>query len=159
MTVYSINTFSISKALGILAIMMLSLLSSGAHADKAPVYTSLFSDAALKGYDAVSYFTDGEPAKGSAEFSLEWNGAEWRFASAKNRDLFIADPERYAPQYGGYCAWAVSQGYTAAGDPNVWQIVEGKLYVNYDRKIGEKWSASRSEFIRLANENWPNVLK
>src|ERR1043165_4807807 len=90
-----------------------------------PVYK--FSGAlALKGYDAVAYFNDGTAVEGSEQFTQEWNGAKWRFATASNRDLFVSEPQKYAPQYGGYCAWAVGHGYTAKGDPEVWKIVDGK---------------------------------
>ncbi len=139
--------------------LVLSVMAPSAFADKAPVYTSVFSSQALKGYDAVSYFTEGAPTKGDKDYSYEWNGASWLFSSAENRELFIANPERYAPQYGGYCAWAVSQGYTASGDPKVWRIVDDKLYVNYNKDVGKTWSEDPEGFIRLADENWPEVLK
>ncbi len=103
-----------------------------AFAKDAPVYTGTFSNTAVSGYDTVAYFTQGKPVKGSTEFRTTYNGAEWRFASAANLAKFRANPGRYAPQYGGYCAWAVSQGYTASGDPTVWKVVGGKLYLNYN---------------------------
>ncbi|MEO1574380.1 MAG: YHS domain-containing (seleno)protein [Pseudomonadota bacterium] len=133
-------------------------MAPSALADKDPVYTPLLSNNALKGYDPVSYFTDGAPAKGKKSISHEWNGANWLFSSDEHRDLFIADPEKYAPQYGGYCAWAVSQGYTASGDPKVWKIVDDKLYVNYNKKVGKTWSEDPEGFIRLGDQNWPTVL-
>ena len=150
------RTFTLLRAVA--ATLLLSL-SATAAADKDPVYTSLFSNTALKGYDAVAYFTESAPVKGDDDFAYEWNGAKWLFSSAENRDAFVADPERYAPQYGGYCAWAVSQGYTASGDPKVWAIVDGKLYVNYDKKIGERWQQDTAGFIEAADENWPRVLE
>ena len=139
--------------------LMLSALAATASAGEAPVYTSLFSSKALKGYDAVAYFVAGEPTMGKKAFSHEWNGATWLFANADNRDAFIAEPEKYAPQYGGYCAWAVSQGYTASGDPRVWAIVDGKLYVNYNEDVGKTWNADRENFIQLADANWPKVIE
>ena len=139
---------------------LLLLLPAGqALAAKDPVYTSLFSNTALKGYDPVAYFDAGKPVKGSKQYQTEWNGAAWYFSSQDNLDAFRADPEAYAPQYGGYCAWAVSQGYTASGDPTVWSIVDGKLYVNYNDDVGRTWRADPEKFIALANENWPNVLQ
>jgi YHS domain-containing protein len=90
-----------------------------AMAREAPVYTGLFSSVAVSGYDPVAYFTDGKPVEGKKEFSTRWMNVEWRFASAQNRDLFVVNPEKYAPQYGGYCAWAVSQNKTASADPDV----------------------------------------
>lgn len=130
-----------------------------AQAAKDPVYTGIFSNTALKGYDTVAYFTDGKPVKGSKKFKTEWNGAEWQFASQANLDAFLENPEAYAPQYGGYCAWAVSQGNTASGDPTVWTVVGGKLYVNYNDSVGKTWREDPEKFIALANDNWPNVLK
>ena len=148
----------IVPALRAAAAMLLLALSASAAADKDPIYTGLFSNTALKGYDAVAYFEAGEPRRGDADYAFEWRGARWLFESAENRDAFIAEPERYAPQYGGYCAWAVSQGYTASGDPTVWAIVDGKLYVNYDEKIGRRWRADPEGFIERADANWPAVL-
>lgn len=141
-----------------LVAIVLATLSLTAVAGKDPVYTGFLSSTALKGYDAVGYFTDGKPLKGDKRFSVEWQGATWLFASADHRDLFKAAPEKYAPRYGGYCAWAVSQGYTASGDPLVWAIVDGRLYVNYDDDVGRKWRKDPQGFIALANENWPGVL-
>ena len=96
--------------------------------------------------------------KGAKEFTHEYNGAEWRFSSAENLATFKADPTAYAPQYGGYCAWAVSQGYTARGNPNNWRIVDNKLYLNYNDKVQADWLKDIPGFIALANGNWPSVL-
>ena len=122
-----------------------------------PVYQS-FVGAAIDGTDPVAYFTEGKPVEGSSEFTHEWNGAKWRFASAANRDAFIADPAKYAPQYGGYCAWAVSQGYTAPTDPEAWKIVDGKLYLNYNKSVQAQWEGDVEGNIRAADNNWPKVL-
>jgi len=92
-----------------------------------PVYTGIFSDLAVSGHDPVAYFTQGKPVKGNSEFSFDYQGVEWRFSSLENMQAFKAAPDEYAPQYGGYCAWAVSQGYTASADPDNWRIVDGKL--------------------------------
>jgi YHS domain-containing protein len=124
----------------------------------APVYTSTFSNAAVGGYDAVAFFTEHKPVKGDRRFTTQWQGAEWRFASTENRDRFIAMPEHYAPQFGGYCAWAVSQGYTASGDPQYWKIVDDKLYLNYDADIQKKWEKDVPGFIAKGQQNWPGVL-
>ena len=124
---------------------------------KEPVYQS-FLGTAIDGTDPVAYFTEGKPVEGSAEFKHEWNGATWRFSSAENRDLFAANPEAYAPQYGGYCAWAVSQGYTASTDPDAWAIVDGKLYLNYNQAVQSKWGKSIPQNIAAADKNWPSVL-
>ncbi len=144
----------------ILAALALSgvAIALPAHAEKAPVYTGSFSNVAVEGYDAVAYFTEGKPVKGDKDFATEYNGAEFRFASQANLDAFKADPVNYAPQFGGYCAWAVSQGYTAKGDAEVWRIVDGKLYLNYNRKVQSDWEKDIPGFIQSANSNWPNVL-
>jgi len=118
-----------------------------------------FLGVAIKGYDPVAYFADGKPEKGDSDYACEWNGAEWRFASAAHRDLFKADPAKYAPQYGGYCAWAVSRGYTAGIDPDAWKIVNGRLYLNYSMKVQKQWAEDIPGNISKAEENWPKILK
>lgn len=128
------------------------------QAKDAPVYTGTFSNLAVGGHDPVAYFTEGRPVKGDRQFTLKHLGAEWRFASAANRDAFAAAPERYAPQYGGYCAWAVSQNYTASGDPQFWKIVDGKLYLNYDAEVQKRWERDIPGFIAKADRHWPAVL-
>lgn len=118
-----------------------------------------FFGTALKGYDAVAYFKDGKPVKGKDEFRHDWMGAKWYFASAANRDEFARNPSKYAPQFGGYCSWAVAHGYTANIDPEAWKIVDGKLYLNYDKDVQKKWEADIPGFIKKANENWPKLKK
>lgn len=113
---------------------------------------------AIRGTDPVAYFTQGGPVAGSAEFTHTWNNATWQFSSAENRDLFASNPEQYAPQYGGFCAWAVSQGYTASIDPNAWKIVDGKLYLNYSRGVQRRWEQDIPGNVNRANANWPGVL-
>lgn len=128
-----------------------------AAAAKDAVYQSFFG-AAIDGTDPVAYFTMGKPVEGSSEFAHEWNGATFHFSSAENRDLFAADPEKYAPQYGGYCAWAVSQGYTASTDPEAWKIVDGKLYLNYSKSVQQTWEQDIPGNIAAGDGNWPKVL-
>jgi YHS domain-containing protein len=114
---------------------------------------------AIKGYDPVAYFIDRKPVKGSREFEYVWMGAKWHFSSADHRDLFVKNPEKYAPQYGGYCAYAVSRGSTADIDPEVWTLVAGKLYLNLSKKIRDKWSKDIPGNIKKADEKWPAILK
>ena len=147
----------IRKVLFLTTILLGTLLSNHALALD-PVYTSYFSDLAVGGHDPVAYFVDGKPVKGDSKFSAEYNDAEWRFANAENLAAFQLDPEKYAPQYGGYCAWAVSQGYTASGDPDNWRIVDGKLYLNYNDEVQETWVTDIPGFISSANDNWPTLL-
>ena len=132
--------------------------ASSALARDADVYTGTFSSLAVGGYDAVAYFKAGRPVQGAAQFSTEYKGATWRFASKENLDAFRANPTAFAPQYGGYCSWAVAQGYTASGDPQVWKIVNGKLYLNYDNSVQAKWEKDIPGFITKADKNWPAVL-
>ena len=121
-----------------------------------PIYTN-WRGLALSGYDPVAYFTDGKPTPGSSELTLEWMGVTWRFASAAHRDAFKADPAKYAPQYGGYCAWAVSQDKTASSDPEAWKIVGGKLYLNYSRDVQTRWEQDVPGNIQRADRNWPEL--
>ncbi len=116
----------------------------------------IFSDAqgAIRGYDPVAYFTEGQPVKGSREFSHRWKSADWYFASAENLAMFREDPERYAPQYGGYCAYAMSKGRFADTDPEAWTIHEGKLYLNHSKRVRERWSKDIPGNIRSADRNW-----
>ncbi|MEW4464656.1 YHS domain-containing (seleno)protein [Vibrio cholerae] len=124
-----------------------------------PIYTGTFSNKALDGYDTVAYFTEGKPVKGAAQFKTEYQGAEWLFASQQNLDAFLADPEKYAPQYGGYCAWAVSEKKDfAPGDPQYWAIEDGKLYLNYNNKIKGLWEKDRAHHIAQGDQNWPALI-
>ena len=106
----------------------------------------------------VAYFVEGKPVEGSKKHEHEWNGAKWRFASAANRALFAKSPESYAPQYGGYCAFGVSRGYAVRIEPDAWKIVDGKLYLNYNKKVQAEWSKDIPAMIRKANEHWPKIL-
>ncbi|MDB9316655.1 YHS domain-containing (seleno)protein [Nodularia spumigena] len=114
---------------------------------------------ALKGFDPVAYFQQGKPIAGNPNFTYQWANVNWRFSTAQNRDLFAKNPEKYAPQYGGFCAWAVSQGYTAPIDPNAWKIVEGKLYLNADLRIQKRWERDIPGNIKKADKNWPGLAQ
>jgi YHS domain-containing protein len=110
---------------------------------------------ALKSYDPVAYFADGKPTKGADQYSFQWKGATYRFASAENLQRFKADPEKYLPQYGGYCAYAMSLDRIADIDPHRWAIVGGKLYLNNGRIAQDLWSLNKSGNIASADRNWP----
>ena len=114
---------------------------------------------AIHGYDVVAYFTVGRPLKGSTRYTADWMGAKWHFATAEHRDLFQKEPAKYAPQYGGYCAWAVSKGYTANGDPEAWRIVNGRLYLNYNKGVQKKWEQDTATRIDEGDRNWPGLHK
>jgi YHS domain-containing protein len=126
--------------------------------EKSPVFTEFKSRLALDGHDAVAYFKTGKPAKGSPQHLVTWNGATWHFASAENKAAFEGNPQSFAPQYGGYCAWAVSEGYTARGDPNHWRIFDGKLYLNYNAKVQRDWEKDIPRHVAKGDANWPKVL-
>lgn len=113
---------------------------------------------AIGGYDPVAYFDENGPVKGDAAFTSEYDGGEFHFANADNKAMFDADPAKFAPQYGGYCAYAVSKGYTASTDPDAWSIHDGKLYLNYSKSVRALWSANKQNHIKDADLNWPNVL-
>jgi YHS domain-containing protein len=111
-----------------------------------------------RGYDVTAYFTHGKPARGNPAHQLSYKGATWRFASADALARFKDDPRAFLPQFGGYCAWAVSQGYIAPGDPEQWKIVDGKLYLNFNARAKELWEADQDAAIVRGRANWPGVL-
>ncbi len=123
-----------------------------------PINKTLFGGVAIDGYDPVAYFTVGKPVEGRKEFAHPWNGATWRFSSAANRELFAGEPAKYAPQYGGYCAYAVARGTTADIEPEMWTIRDGKLYLNYDAEIQSKWLQDPAGYIAKADVAWPKLL-
>jgi YHS domain-containing protein len=145
-------------AVAVMLALLLSPLSTSNYAYATVPINKNSSGVALKGYDPAAYFTEGKPVKGLSQFSHEWMGAKWYFSSPANRDLFVADPQKYAPQYGGYCAYAVSKGHTADISPNNWKIVEGKLYLNNGWFAEKLWKLNIPENIEKANQNWPKLL-
>jgi len=112
---------------------------------------------AIGGYDVVAYFTDGKPEKGASEHAVEWNGATWLFVSEEHRALFEADPEKYAPQYGGYCAYAAAHGSIAGGSGERWRIVDGKLYLNNNWLAQKLWQNDVPGNIKDSDQKWPAV--
>lgn len=132
----------------ILAIVILS----GAQAQKSAVYID--NGKAIHGYDAVAFFTQSKPVMGRDSLMCDWNGATWYFADRMDLESFKATPEKYAPQFGGYCAYGTSQGHKAPSQVDTWSIVDGKLYFNYNKKVKEIWVKDQPGFIKKANENW-----
>lgn len=124
-----------------------------------PIFTGPFSSVAIRGTDPVAYVREGRAVEGSPDHALEWLGAMWRFASEANLAAFRAEPERYVPQYGGYCAWAVANGYTASIDPEAWTIHEDRLYLNYSLSVQARWAEDIPGNVERANQNWPGVLE
>ena len=114
--------------------------------------------AAIKGYDPVAYFAENKPVRGLPAYQAEYKGSTFRFASQANRDAFNADPARYAPQYGGFCAYGTASGYKAAVDPTAFTVVDGKLYLNYNADVQKRWTKDIPGFISKADKNWPEVV-
>lgn len=142
----------------VLLVMGLSaLVISVAHADGA--YNVTPDGIAIDGFDTVAYFTQDEAVEGDPSFAHEWSGATWLFANAENRDLFIADPEAYAPQFGGWCAYALSVGeYAAEVEPGTaWSIVDGKLYLNWDEQVKRQWTSGMGWRITRGGVHWQTV--
>ena len=112
---------------------------------------------AVQGYDVVAYFSRNAAVKGRPDFTHQWNGVRWQFATAQNRDAFAAAPEKYAPAFGGYCAYGVSRGYAVDIDPDAFSIVDGTLYLNYSRSVQRTWNEDRAGYIEKARQRWPEV--
>lgn len=124
----------------------------------APVFAE--DGLAIGGYDPVAYFTEGQPVEGDPAHTVDWRGAEWRFASAANRDRFLESPEAYAPAYGGFCAWAVAaKGELYSTQPDNWTIHEGRLFLNYNDAIQEKWEKDIPGFVTEGDRRWPEILQ
>jgi hypothetical protein len=114
---------------------------------------------ALRGYDPVAYFELGKPLHGLPQHSATHKGSKFLFASAANQKAFAADPGKYAPQFGGFCALGTANGYKVATEPDAFKVVDGKLYLNYNRKVLDLWTQDQPGYIRKANQNWPEVSK
>lgn len=140
-----------------LALAGVMLVSAFANAVE-PVNTTFFGKIAIKGYDPVAYFTRDAAVKGSKKYAYEWGGASWHFSKQEHRQMFREAPEKYAPQYGGYCAYAVAQNDTANIDPTQFTVYDGKLYLNYNKKINGKWLARKEFFIKEADTHWPGLV-
>jgi YHS domain-containing protein len=136
-------------------VVLIALIMMGC-ATRSEVFVSK-NGRAINGYDPVAYFLREKPVKGMPEFKHKWNGATWYFSSLENKEAFIANPEGYAPQFGGYCAFGVSNGYKAPTDPEAWTILNNKLYLNYNTDVRDEWFKEKDERIRKANSNWDQV--
>lgn len=153
--------FKPTRASACAAVILAAVTAWPQHAAQArspEIYTGILSATAVGGYDPVAYFTEGRPVEGKRDITWTWKGVTWRFASERSRDAFKAAPETFAPQYGGHCAWAVSQGYTAKGDPKYWKVVNGKLYLNYNAQVQRDWERDVAGHIGKGDKNWPAVL-
>lgn len=122
-------------------------------------FFSSVTDTAINGYDTVAYFTENKPVKGQDSLVFDWKGAKWKFATQANLDLFKANPEKYAPQYGGYCAYGVAKGSLVKVEPEQFTILDGKLYLNYDASVQKDWLKDRAGFIKTADGAFVDLLK
>lgn len=146
-------------------ILSIGLMFGFANAAEPPINTlsgGLFdtkTGVAIRGYDPVAYFTQGKPVKGQDSFVYDWQGAKWKFASQANLDMFKANPGKYAPQYGGYCAYGVATDNLVSIEPDKFTIIDGKLYLNYDADVQAKWLKDTSGYIQKANSKFQTLLK
>lgn len=139
--------------------LLLSALALLAPAAAVQAADEIFvtAEGAIRGYDAVAYHRDSRPVLGQAKFVHDWKGAQWHFASAENRDRFAADPERYAPAFGGYCAYGTSQGYKVSTQPEAFAVIDGRLYLNYNLPVQVTWNKDRAGYIAKAKSNWQTL--
>ncbi|AQG78294.1 YHS domain-containing (seleno)protein [Spirosoma montaniterrae] len=135
-----------------LALLLIGVASFG---QKPPVFS--IDGKAIRGYDPVAYFTDGKPVPGDSSLSYRYQNATWYFASQQHLNAFKESPEKYVPQYGGYCAFGLSRGYKAPTEPDAWTVSDGKLYLNYNQKVRTEWDKDRAGNIQKANQNWPTI--
>lgn len=153
-----IRMLTLSLGLAVVGLGASFAFTGAAHAAARPaVYLERTNAPAVGGYDLTSYFA-GAPVMGSTQFAVSHRGVTYLFANAANKARFVATPDAFLPQYGGYCAWALAQNKTAPGRPQFWRVVDGKLYLNYDQGVQTKWNRDIPGFIRSANTNWPTVL-
>ncbi len=135
--------------------LLVSPLSAFAAADV--VHTNWRDNVAADGYDVVTFFS-GKPQFGKPEFTTRYEGADWFFFSQANKDLFLTNPDLFAPQYGGYCAWAVAKGKLAPGSPDHWHVEDGRLFFNYNARVERRWQKKRAKFMREADKRWPELI-
>ncbi|WP_343716101.1 YHS domain-containing (seleno)protein [Inquilinus sp.] len=145
--------------LALAALAFIAPLAARAQDAQHPVNTlgAPAENVAIRGYDPVAYFREGKPHQGSPDFTVQHDGATWWFASAEDKALFQADPEKYMPAFGGFCAYGTSRGYLVKIEPEAWSIVDGKLYLNYDLGVRDTWAKDPKGYIAKANGNWPKL--
>ncbi len=121
--------------------------------------TSFIGKKAIDGYDVIAYFKQNKAVEGNSKYIYQWKGANWYFSTAANKKTFAQNPEKYAPQYNGYCAYAASKGKKAGIDPEAFDVYKGKLYLNYSRGVQRTWQKNKDNYIVQGNQNWPRVNK
>lgn len=138
-------------------LLMMAFLSACTSIKSSPVYVD--NNKAIEGYDPVAFFTVDSAVVGKENISYQYNGTTWHFDSTKNKKLFVDNPEKYAPQYGGYCAYAMSNGFTVSSDPRAFTVVDGKLYLNFSKSVRESWREDTTYHILNADKEWQKKLK
>ena len=134
-------------------ILILCLVFSGTAVANEPIFAT--DNVALSGFDVVAYFTDGQPVKGDPVVSYQWQGVDWFFDSDEHRDLFVRNPEKYAPKYGGFCALGAAHGALVPSSPKAWSIHNGELIMNMSQAVVETWRYNPDINIERADSNWP----
>ena len=138
-----------------LAFALILIAAGHVLAQKSEIFQK--NNLAIAGYDVVAFHTEGRATMGNKMFSYHWKDADWLFASESNLEKFRVQPEKYAPQYGGYCAYGTADGHKAPTEPDTWTIDNNKLYFNYNKKVQTNWNKDRPAFIEKANTNWPAI--
>jgi YHS domain-containing protein len=136
-------------------LLAICIILSSCQSKPGEVYST--DEGAIGGYDPVGYFKEQKPVKGDKKYEATWNGAQWYFSTQENLDAFNADPLKYAPQYGGFCAYGTADGHKASTQPETWTIVDDKLYLNYNLDVKELWMKDQAAFIHKADSNWTFV--
>ena len=150
------------KIIGIVLLVLIGIVFTFAKVNRVTplswnhnsINQPMFSNQAINGYDAVAYLTQNSAIKGNESFSYNWNDATWFFENKENKNAFIENPKKYAPQYGGFCSFAVSKGFTANTNPNSFEIIDGKIYLFADNDIKSEWLNQKDENLKIANKNW-----
>lgn len=151
--------FALLSTLTLLAVSSQAIASEKINTlEKAGFFGYEPSDVAIRGTDTVAYFTQGKAVEGSDEWTMQWQGATWKFSSQEHLDLFAANPQQYAPQFGGYCAYGVHKGQLVKIEPENWTIIDGKLYLNYNSGIQKKWEKDPKGYIESANAKFDDLL-
>ena len=155
-----LNIKNAAKVLAFMVVAVGSVVPLASHAVKQTggEYNTMYAGLGAKGYDVVAYFTQGKPVQGSDKHESVYGGVTWRFANKEHREMFAANPEKYAPQYGGFCSWGAANGKLFDVDPaNGWTIVDGKLYLNFDADVNKAFTKDAVKFIPKANKNWQSL--
>ena len=145
------------KKIILIGITLISIGIIGSYLSADEINTGRFNNIAIGGYDPVAYHLLGSPQKGSADFSIIWKGAEWPFLSQEYLDIFESDPETYVPQFGGFCANGLSDGHKIRGNPKIWRVYDGQLFLFYSKRGRESWDSDTEEKIQLASDYWEEV--